>query len=659
MELILRVLHLEDDPADSVMVHQLLRRGGLTVEIDRVDTQAGFQEALERQSYALVLSDYTVPGVDPVETLRLARQVRPEVPFVFLSGTLGEDLAIEMLKLGASDYVLKQGIARLVPAVRRALQEAQEQARRKQAEAALRESEEQFRAFFELAAVGAVQADPLTGRYLRVNEQFCRITGYSREELQSLTLSNITHPDDRQWDWGQFGRMARGESPGYDVQKRYVRKDGQVVWVHVSASLIRDAQGRPLRTAGIVQDITERVRAEEDLKKLNETLEQRVVERTALAERRAAQLRVLAAELTQAEERERHRIARILHDQLQQLLVAARLKLAPLHRRLKAPQTIGVARQVEQLLNECLAESQSLTLQLSPPVLYDAGLIAGLRWLARQTEEQHGLPVHVHATPDSEPDEESTRVFLFQAARELLLNVVKHAQAHSAEVELAPRGEGWLRLVVSDQGVGFDPALLHAPGTSGGLGLFGIRERLELLGGRLEVDAWPGRGTRMVIEVPRGRPPLSRTMEERTTTMTARGGIAAGRRVEPPGRERVRIVLADDHAVLRKGLASLLRRHDRIEVVGEAGDGRQAVEVTLHTRPDVVLMDLTMPELSGIEATRRIKAALPEVRVIGLSMHEDADMATAMLRAGAHTYLRKDTASDTLITTILSEGESI
>ncbi|NLY01485.1 MAG: response regulator [Rhodopirellula sp.] len=134
MEPVLRILHLEDDWEDSEWVHELLREGGLAVELERVETLADFQEALQRESYALIISDYTLPGMDPLETMHLARQLRPEVPFVFVSGTLGEDLAIEMLKRGASDYVLKQRISRLVPAVRRALQEAQEQSRRKQAE---------------------------------------------------------------------------------------------------------------------------------------------------------------------------------------------------------------------------------------------------------------------------------------------------------------------------------------------------------------------------------------------------------------------------------------------------------------------------------------------------------------------------------------------
>ena len=109
----LRILHLEDDPLDTELVHELLRADGLPAQIERVDTLAEFQDALEHECYALILSDYTLPGTDPMEALRLARRLCPHVPFIFLSGTMGEDTAIESLKMGASDYVLKQRMARL------------------------------------------------------------------------------------------------------------------------------------------------------------------------------------------------------------------------------------------------------------------------------------------------------------------------------------------------------------------------------------------------------------------------------------------------------------------------------------------------------------------------------------------------------------------
>ena len=140
---------------------------------------------------------------------------------------------------------------------------------RKRSEEALRASEEEYRAIFQLAGVGKAQSDPRTGRLVRVNPKFCEITGYAAEELLGMTFLELTHPDDRESDFERFRRMVRGEGD-YSVEKRYVRKDGLVAWVSVNATVVRDEGGRPVRTASTIQDITERKRAEEELRRLRE-----------------------------------------------------------------------------------------------------------------------------------------------------------------------------------------------------------------------------------------------------------------------------------------------------------------------------------------------------------------------------------------------------
>ena len=151
MPLPLQILHLEDDPLDSELVDDLLRSSGLTVQVSRVEKLTALEEALKNPAVALVISDYTIPGVDAIQALKLTRKLRPDVPYVFLSGTIGEELAIETLKLGATDYVLKQHLDRLPRAVRRALEESQEHRQRQQAEQELREARDSLaRANLEL-----------------------------------------------------------------------------------------------------------------------------------------------------------------------------------------------------------------------------------------------------------------------------------------------------------------------------------------------------------------------------------------------------------------------------------------------------------------------------------------------------------------------------
>ena len=216
---------------------------------------------------------------------------------------------------------------------------------------------------------------------------------------------------------------------------------------------------------------------------------------------RTEQLRALSAELTLAEHRERRRVASILHDDLQQYLVGARLRVSALHR---APDEAvrQVAVEMEELINRSLELTRSLTGELSPPVLHEGGLVPALEWLARWMREKHGLTVDLTTLESVSLEAEHVRVLVFQSVRELLFNVVKHAQVQTAAVQVSRQG-GQIRIVVSEDGVGFDPAKLHArEGGAGGFGLFSIRERLDLLGGRMEVDSAPGRGSRFTLLVP-------------------------------------------------------------------------------------------------------------------------------------------------------------
>lgn len=262
---------------------------------------------------------------------------------------------------------------------------------------------------------------------------------------------------------------------------------------------------------------------EAELKTLNETLEQRVVERTAVAEQRANQLRALAWELTQTEQHERRRLAQVLHDHLQQLLFAAKLAIARLQRRESSAEQRHSLTQIDEMLQEAINASRSLTVELSPPILYDAGLPAALEWLARQVHDKHHLAVRAETDQDIGPIDDDTAALLFQAVRELLFNVVKHAQAASATVQLHSSKGDKIRLVVSDSGIGFDLTRTRdRKNSNGGFGLFSMRERLELIGGEVEIQSSPGNGTQVILTAPReklmeSRPSADQADEPPTT----------------------------------------------------------------------------------------------------------------------------------------------
>jgi signal transduction histidine kinase/CheY-like chemotaxis protein/sensor domain CHASE-containing protein len=401
--------------------------------------------------------------------------------------------------------------------------------------------------------------------------------------------------------------------------------------------------------------VEERLRSEEALRELNETLERRVAERATEAERRAAQLHSMAVQLTEAEQRERRRIAQVLHDDLQQILVAARLRIERLLRRAGNREQAEELVYADELLSQGIQSARSLSVDLSPPILRERGLAPALEWLARKMQLEHGLEVHLDVQEDVAPDNEDAKYFLLQAVRELLFNVVKHAGVTHAHVRLAPVKEPFLKIVVEDEGTGFDP---KAAGRGGGVdehfGLYSIQQRLELIGGEAEIESAPGRGTRITLYVPRQLEPPVTAPPPAPAPAQARAPelAAANDGHDHDEAHKIRVLLVDDHKIVRQGLAGLLRGEQDIELVGEASDGIMALEMVRESQPDVVVMDVTMPRMNGIEATRHITSEFPGIRVIGLSMHEKDDMEAAMHEAGAETYLSKDGASTALVEAI-------
>jgi signal transduction histidine kinase len=216
---------------------------------------------------------------------------------------------------------------------------------------------------------------------------------------------------------------------------------------------------------------------------------------------RPASLPWLAAQLTEAEERERRRVAEFLHDHIQPDLVAVKMRSEALRLRLQNQESKEMADEIDHLLNKSIKELRSLTIEICPPVLHEQGLAAGLQWLGPHFREKFDLDIMIEVDPTADPAEETTRLFLFQAVRELLLNVVKHAHADHAWVRMSRAEEPQIRVEVRDDGVGFEPAE-QVNVASGGLGMFGIRERLGLLGGRMEVTSAPGKGATVAIDVP-------------------------------------------------------------------------------------------------------------------------------------------------------------
>ncbi len=521
---------------------------------------------------------------------------------------------------------------------------------KKQAEELLRESEARFRSMADGLPLMVTVHDP-QGRQLFVNRTFRTYFGRDRGWTCDGRWESILHPDDGEFYLSQFQAGLR-EQKSFHTELRVRHADGQWRWIESFVSPRRSDKGVFLGLIGACVDITERKRTSQQLEQLMEDLERQVRERTFQAEQRATQLQAVTLQLTQAEESERRRMAQVLHDGLQQLLVGAQLSTRVIRARAQDNPDIAVAtEQLSELIDECISSSRSLCHELSPTVLYQSGLVPALHWLVSQMRDKHDFALTVTADDLACDLPQTVSSFLFQAVRELLLNVQKHAGVGAAHIQVWQAGNE-LFLEVRDEGGGFDASSIDRQ-IVGGFGLFSIRERLDLLGGRMQIDSNPGQGTciTLVAEIVSTPDAQKRRRAEdladqpiiREKALTRRDG------------EAIRVLLADDFKVMREGLAALLKEEADIEVIAQASNGAEALELARLHRPQVVVMDVTMPVMDGVEATRRIGAEMPWIRIIGLSMHDQVGAGDQMRKAGATLFLSKDGSLELLLAAVRGE----
>jgi PAS domain S-box-containing protein len=261
----LRILYLEDDPRDAELVQETLEADGIRCHVMRVETEADFIASLEHGDFDLIFADYTLPSFDGLSALRIAQKGWPHAPFIFVSGTMGEEVAIEALKTGATDYVFKTRLSRIVPSVQRALREAMERSELSRAEEALRRSEAYLAGAQKLSHTGSFGWDVSSGEVYWSRETF-RIFEY--EPVAKVPIDLVvqrTHPEDRAAVQQLIERVSR-ERKEWDFEHRLRMPDGSIKYLRVMGHPSEDTPGG-FEFVGAVMDITERKRAEADLQK--------------------------------------------------------------------------------------------------------------------------------------------------------------------------------------------------------------------------------------------------------------------------------------------------------------------------------------------------------------------------------------------------------
>ena len=505
-------------------------------------------------------------------------------------------------------------------------------------EATERESEERFRLIANTAPVMIWMSD-VDKQISYVNQRWLEFTGWPSNELPGHRWIQLIHPDDVERCGDVYGKAFDARQP-FQVEHRQRHHDGAYRWT-VTTGVPRYGTDRSFAGfVGTAVDVTDRKLVELALLESHAALKERTLE----LERRTTQLSQMASDLTLAEQRARAGLAKTLHDGLQQLLVMAAINVTSyISREVRRGMSAGELVEAQNHLDEAIAAARSLSVELFPPVLQTSGLPAALAWLADWSHSKYGLDVKLFADPLADSDRRDVRTLLFESVRELLFNVVKHAQVDRVVVDLTLGPNDTLCITVTDEGLGFDPTQLdeRAGGSQVGWGLFSIRERLLLLGGRFDIESAPGRGTTFRLIAPRDM--------ALPTPRVVNGALP----------HTLTIVIADDHPALRKTFRELLQGRPEFTVVGEAVNGIEAIAQARALRPDVVLMDVSMPEMDGVEATRRIRAELPSVQVLGFSVYPQLDGAHPIEEAGAEGFFTKGVDTARLIDHLLVKHASL
>lgn len=578
----IKILILEDSPLDDELARARLAKGGIDFVMQRVETRDEFIAELEAESYDLILADYSLPSFDGLAALEIARERWPQIPFIFVSGGLGEEVAIESLKQGATDYVLKQRLDRLVPSVNRAIAETQERLERRRAEIALRESEERHRLILESVKDYAIVTLNLDGLVSSWNKGAERVLGYQEYEILGRSGAKIFTPEDVRLGMPER-ELSRAAIQGRSEDERWhVRKGGERFWGSGTVRPLLDESGSLRGFVKVMHDMTERKQVEETLKE---------------ADRRKDDfLAMLAHEL-------RNPLSAI-NNAIQLAKRSGRTEHLEWAKEVIGQQVGHLTRLIDDLLDISRITRGKIQLQCKRQ---DPGpLIKHAIEAARPLIEarSHALTVSI-ASELSAVEADTTR--FEQILVNLLTNAAKYTEVGGRITLVAEPEANALVIKIRDNGVGISSEMLPRvfepfvqveqtiDRSQGGLGI-GLtlaRTLAEMHEGTLTASSQGlGHGSEFCLRLPWG-----------DTDVVGEAGPTV--KDTSSSRPAPRVLIVDDNVDSARGLEHLL------SILGyevrTARDGKSALEVAQAHRPDVVLLDIGLPGMDGYEVASRIR----------------------------------------------------
>jgi len=483
----LRVLVVEDSEADYELLLYTLKRARYDVQARRVDDERSMREALADGLWDVVISDHRLPTFSASAALRTLQSCGCEVPFIIVSGAIGEDIAVEAMQAGADDYILKDRLARLIPAIERCMKASEARQRQRAAEAALRESESRLRAITAnlpgmlFCMHTNEEGEPLAFTY--ASEASERLFGVPPQTLLEDPHSLhrlIVEADRLRFDTALAHAALARVRLGWEGRATARTPQGTVErWVQIEASPRQGDRPGDLVWDGLISDISALKHAQAELYASRD------------------ELRRLSGHLERAKEQERARIAREIHDDIGGTLTGLRADLAWIKKRYgHDPNLAEKLESMSALLDSAMQASVRIARDLRPPIL-DFGFTAAIEWQAKDFQKRTGVQCRFRCDGDITLDTDRATA-VFRIFQELLTNIAKHAQASRVNVRLEQNGSV-LRLEVEDDGIGLTE---EDRAKRGSYGIRGMLERARELNGRLVFHRPPRGGTRAILELP-------------------------------------------------------------------------------------------------------------------------------------------------------------
>ncbi|HMG68419.1 MAG TPA: PAS domain-containing protein [Chitinophagaceae bacterium] len=474
----LKILYLEDSSHDAELVGRILKNAKMDFDFKLVDKQDEYKQALKEYAPDLVLADHSLFQFNSSEALKMFKDTGIKIPFILVTGTVSEEFAVNILKEGADDYLLKNNLSRLPTAILNSLEkyrlekERQEYIERIISDQALMTETE------TLAHIGSWEANTATGE-VKWSDEIFHIYGYEPGSVKpghDIILHHL-HPDDRPL----YQRAIYSSLQEYDTYSSEIRitdKKGDNKFVYFKIIAKRNAEGMLTRLHGFMQDITEKRKLEREL-----------------AERELYQQKLITEVTIQAQEKERDQLGRELHDNINQVLASVKMFLGTA-RDSKADKEDLIRRSLNNV-DYAIEEIRKLSKTLVTPSLGDLGLIEALGELAEDINLNKEIQVNL--VTDINPEkliEKNMELMIYRIAQEQLNNIHKYATAQNVVITLKTKAEN-LFFSVTDDGRGFDTSL-----KAKGIGLKNISSRVNFYSGKMNLSSAPGKGCTLEITIP-------------------------------------------------------------------------------------------------------------------------------------------------------------